>query len=187
MIVSGCAGAGKSTFGMSVALNEGILRCMSTDSVRQVMRTYDNSPALQRSSYSGDGDTVTQWLECCKVLEDSVESLIMDSLNRGVSLVMEGVHIVPSNKIIDMWKSGGGAALGCVLVVKDEAKHKELILNRGVLTGKGAEGQVKAFNRIRQIQDEMVKRAEEHDWYRIELTIQRDPVQIIEELLDLQC
>jgi 2-phosphoglycerate kinase len=45
---------GKSTFGMSVALSQGILKCISTDSAREVMRSYDDNPVLHRSSYEGD-------------------------------------------------------------------------------------------------------------------------------------
>ena len=39
ILVSGCTGTGKSTFGMEVAINQGVLKCISTDTIRQVMRT----------------------------------------------------------------------------------------------------------------------------------------------------
>ena len=80
IIITGCPGTGKSTFGMSLALEQGILKCISTDTgefkgsfficldltlmkiqlkfqymtVRAVMRSYvpeSISPPLHRSSY----------------------------------------------------------------------------------------------------------------------------------------
>lgn len=180
---SGCTGTGKSTFGMSIALNEGILKCISTDSVRQIMRTFDQTPALHRSSYSGNGDPVTQWLECCNVLEDSIESLVDDAIRRGVSIVLEGVHVVPSSKLIDKWTAAGGTALGCALVIQDADAHKDLIFRRGEITKKGAESQMKAFSRIRNIQSEMIRLAELHNWFLIEQKLEPDPIDIISELL----
>jgi len=54
ILITGCPGTGKSTFGMSLALEQGILKCISTDTVRAVMRSYvpeSISPPLHRSSY----------------------------------------------------------------------------------------------------------------------------------------
>jgi hypothetical protein len=54
ILISGGPGTGKSTFGMSLALEQGILKCISTDTVRAVMRSYvpeSISPPLHRSSY----------------------------------------------------------------------------------------------------------------------------------------
>ena len=51
ILISGCPGTGKSTFGMSLALEQGILKCISTDTVRAVMRSYvpsSISPPLHR-------------------------------------------------------------------------------------------------------------------------------------------
>ena len=99
ILISGSPGTGKSTFGMAVALDQGILKCVSTDTVRQVMRSFvaaEVSPALHRSSYAGafeGDDPVRSWRETCTVLSASVEALVDDSIARGVSLVVEGVHV----------------------------------------------------------------------------------------------
>jgi hypothetical protein len=152
---------GKSTFGMSVALSQGILKCISTDSAREVMRSYDDNPILHRSSYEGEGDPVADWKDSCAVLGTSIDALVADALKRGdlyiyiyvyiyiymyifmytciyifvcnsyvihmyeyaytftyiyihigVSLVLEGVHIIPSNVLIHKWRASGGVALG---------------------------------------------------------------------------
>lgn len=184
VLISGCTGTGKSTFGMSLALNQGILRCISTDSIRQVMRTFNDSAALHRSSYSGNGEPITQWRECCDVLGDSLQSLVKDAARRGVSIVVEGVHIVPDNTLLDLWRAQGGVALGCVLTIPDENAHRELIFKRGEITKKGAEQQMQAFSRIRHIQEEMIRLATRSNWLQIEQQLQPDPVEVIQQILD---
>lgn len=64
---------------MSVALDQGILKCISTDTIRAVMRSFvaeEISPALHRSSYAPSGhkgdDPVRSWRETCTVLGTSV-------------------------------------------------------------------------------------------------------------------
>lgn len=71
ILISGGPGTGKSTFGMSLALEQGILKCISTDTVRAVMRSYvpeSISPPLHRSSY---GEFPLVSVECSPPLLDS--------------------------------------------------------------------------------------------------------------------
>ena len=167
VLISGCTGTGKSTFGMEVAINRGILKCISTDTIRQVHRAYDNHPAVQRSSYSGSGDPIVQWKETCDVLQHSIDNIVIDALSRGTSLVLEGVHIIPSNYLLDQWVKAGGVAVGCVLCIPDAETHRQVIFKRGELTTKGAEDQLKKFDRIRAIQDEMVRLGVQNKWLLI--------------------
>lgn len=189
ILIGGCTGTGKSTFGMQTALSQGILKCVSTDTIRAVMRSFvskEISPALHRSSYAGDGDAITNWRECCTVLEGSVEALVSDAIDRGVSLVVEGVHIVPSNRLLDMWRDSGGAALGVLLTITDETSHESLIFRRGEITKKGEDKKIKAFGRIRLIQGEMVRLAEEAQWLLIEQKLEPDPIEIVMSMLKEQ-
>ena len=184
VLIAGCTGTGKSSFGMSLALGRGILRCISTDSIRQVMRTLDKSPELHRSSYSGTGDPILNWLESSEVIKESLVSVVNDALARQVSLVVEGVHIVPSSEMINNWRSKGGSALGILMTIKNEDHHRDWLYKRGEMTGKGAEKQLKAFDRIRKIQDEMIRLAKENSWLIIEQRIEPDPIDIVTNLLD---
>lgn len=187
VLIGGCPGTGKSTFGMSVALQEGILKCISTDTVRAVMRSFvpaDVSPALHRSSYSPafeQDDAVRSWKECCTVLHTSVESLVRDAIQRKTSLVVEGVHLIPSDEFINMWQEHGGVAMGCLLQVSAEDDHKELLKKRGYTTGNMEKENCKinAYARIRVIQDEMQRLADQAGWMRIEQRIEPDPLDMI--------
>jgi 2-phosphoglycerate kinase len=188
ILIGGPPGTGKSTFGMSVALDQGILKCISTDTIRAVMRSFvaeEISPALHRSSYAPSGhkgdDPVRSWRETCKVLEHSIEGLCDDALARGVSLVVEGVHVVPSRELIDRWEACGGVAIGCLLTVTDEEAHKTLLRRRGFITGnfEAEDKKIKSLERVRLIQDEMIRLGKECDWLQIEQKLEPDPLEVV--------
>ena len=168
ILISGCTGTGKSTFGMEAAITRGILKCISTDTIRQILRTQNSDRALHRSSFQGTGDPVTDWKATCRVLNLGIESIIEDSIRRGTSLVLEGVHLVPGNKYIDKWVASGGAAAGVVLSIPDADTHRKVIFRRGEMTSKGATNQIDNFPRIRAIHDEMVRIGQENQWLVIE-------------------
>ena len=56
---------------------------------------------IATSAEDGSDDPVKSWKETCKVLESSVDGLVEDAIERGVSLVLEGVSIYPSRKWVD--------------------------------------------------------------------------------------
>jgi 2-phosphoglycerate kinase len=191
VLISGSPGTGKSTFAMSVALDQGILKCISTDTIRATMRSFvspDISPALHRSSFAeafeGD-DPVRSWRETCSVLSPSVEGLIEDAMNRGTSIVVEGVHVVPNNDLIKKWEEAGGVAVGVLLQIRNEEKHKRQLRKRGTMTGviEAEEKKIAAFDRIRAIQDEMMRMARENHWIQIEQRTAPDPLELIESAL----
>lgn len=196
VIIGGCTGTGKSTFGMSVALDQDILKCVSTDTVRSVMRSFITdriSPPLHRSSYapaSDHDDPVESWKETCSVLEASIEELVTDSIRRRQGLVLEGVSITPSSKLIEIWEAAGGVAAGCLLTISNADTHKRILRRRGEFAGKDSEQKIKdeekiaSFDRIRQIQDEMIKLAQESKWILMEQKFDPDPLDIIEQQLE---
>jgi len=193
VLIGGCTGTGKSTFGMSVALDQGILKCISTDTIRGVMRSFipkNISPALHRSSYENIAgnfidDPVNSWHETVRVLDSSVEELVMDAISRRQGLVLEGVSIYPSKKLIDKWTKAGGVATGCLLTIANEETHKSMLTRRGLLAGRSSKQGLKDqekidnFDRIRTIQEEMIKLANKAEWILIEQKIEVDPLESI--------
>lgn len=191
-MIAGSPGTGKSTFGMAAALDQGILKCISTDTMRAVMRSYigdEVSPALHRSSYAatfeGD-DPVRSWMETCTCLSTSVEDIVQDAIDRQVSLVLEGVHIVPSKKLIDKWKDSGGVAIGVLLKIDEPEKHKGQLQRRGFTTGQvsNENKKIKSYDRIRAIQAEMIRLADKNDWIQIEQNGDIDPLEAMTRALE---
>jgi len=188
ILISGCTGTGKSTFGMEVAIQKGILKCISTDTIRQTLRTTESTPALHRSSFQGDGDPLKDWKETCIVLDKAIDSIVFDCLRRGTSLVLEGVHIIPDKRLIQAWNDQGGFAVGAVLTIPDPETHRKVIFRRGEQTGKGAEAQIEKFNRIRAIHDEMLHLGKVNDWLLIEQRplLAPNPLMILNEFIEGQ-
>lgn len=186
VLISGCTGTGKSTFGMEAAISRGILKCISTDTIRQILRTQNEDQALHRSSYQGTGNPINDWKATCRVLNLGIESVIDDSLRRGTSLVLEGVHLVPGNKYIDKWVKSGGAAVGVVLSIPDAELHRKVIYRRGEMTTKGANIQLDNFPRIRAIHDEMVKIGTANKWLIIEQkpNIEPSPIDLLNQKIN---
>lgn len=186
-MISGSPGTGKSTFGMSVALDQGILKCISTDTIRAVMRSFvgeDVSPALHRSSYAaafeGD-DPVRSWKETCICLSKSVDNIVQDAIDRQVSLVLEGVHVLPSSDLLQKWEQNGGVATGVLLKIEKEEKHKAQLQRRGFATGNmtNESKKIESYERIRAIQEEMICLAKENNWIQIEQRTEVDPLDLI--------
>lgn len=189
ILISGCTGAGKSTFGVALAAKLGISRVVSTDSVRSILRSALSEtahPALYRSSY-GEGDTsniISNWKECCEVLQPAIISLLDDSLLRGTSLILEGVHIVPQSTLLDRWKIDGGRAVGCLLTVSEETAHRKLLMERATTTQSiTAPNQLRHFDRIRDIQTEMIRLAEGVDWKKLNQYEITRPMNLVNEFL----
>jgi 2-phosphoglycerate kinase len=140
---------------------------------------------LATSAEDGSDDPVKSWKETCKVLESSVDGLVEDAIERGVSLVLEGVSIYPSRKWVDKFTEAGGTACGVLLVVSKEETHKNLLLKRGFMTGNtGAEQKkLKSFDRVRLIQDEMISAAKDSGWVIIEQRVDPDPLDVVADAL----
>ena len=139
------------------------------------------------SSDDGTDNPVKTWIETCKVLDSSVEGIVDDAIQRGVSLVLEGVSIQPSRKWIDKFTAAGGTACGVLLVVSNEATHKNMLLKRGFMTGnKGAEEKkLNSFDRVRLIQDEMIRSTKESDWLLIEQQVDPNHLDVVADELHM--
>ena len=169
LLIAGATGTGKSTASIKIAQREGFQRIVSTDNIREVLRSVDvdeSNLALHRSSYSL-GETkepVQDWLDTCQVLEEAILATIAKSRREGFDLVIEGVHIVPSERILRSWTESGGFAMGVVMVVHDENLHQGMFVEREKNTYRKAERYIANLQRIRSIQDGLIERAKIANW-----------------------
>ena len=44
--------------------------------------------------------------------------------------MIEGVHIVPSDRLLRAWREGGGIAVGLLMQVESEEKHRQMLKSR---------------------------------------------------------
>lgn len=170
VMIGGITGVGKSTLASSLAHESGIHRIVSTDAIREVMRTMSDDSALHRSSFSkGEtGDAVLDWEDTCKAVESGVQATIDRSRREGIDLILEGVHLIPDSRLIDRWRESGGIAIGVLLVVNDLDKHADRIREREATSFRPAERYIAAQSRMMDIQQVMSDKATVSRWHLVE-------------------
>lgn len=146
VLIGGTTGVGKSTIATEVAHRLGINRFVSTDSIREVMRaifTKELMPALHASAFEawrslrvpvpqGANLVVLGFREQAAVVTSGVKALIERSMEEGVSLVIEGVHLVPG--YIDPSDFPGARIVQILIAVEDEDAHRSHFYIREVQT-----------------------------------------------------
>jgi len=136
VLIGGTTGVGKSTIATEVAHRLGINRISSTDSIREVMRaifTKDLMPAIYESAFSawrglrvpvpqGANPVVVGFREQSAVVNTGVKALISRAAHEGISMVIEGVHIVPG--YLDLHQFESVRVVQLVVGVDDEQSHR---------------------------------------------------------------
>ncbi len=189
LVIAGATGVGKSTAAVAVAQRGGFTRVMSTDAIREIMRATDeerNVPALHRSSFSkGDsGEPVLDWNETCLAVEAGIMATMERARREGIDLLIEGVHMVPSARLVRAWEEAGGVALGIVMVVDEENAHLSMLKSRDAHSYRRADRYVANFRRIRAIQDGLIERAKIANWAIVDPTRVDSDVERIYTLLN---
>ena len=187
LIICGTSGVGKSTMSTSLASSLGLAKIASTDTIREVLRTQISStarPALHRSSFEPAGGSATEdWKETVQALSEGVLAVIERAISKGTDLLLEGVHYVPNKEVIDLWREAGGVAIGVVLYVSSEERHRGMIANREKHNGKKADHYLGNLDRIREIQEELVLSGSEFGWLVIDPTKESDSTRLISSSL----
>ncbi|MBK00589.1 MAG: hypothetical protein CMB48_06570 [Euryarchaeota archaeon] len=191
LILAGVNGVGKSTLSMEVAENLKIKRVVSTDSIREVLRSNIDSlesPELHRSTFSvgRHKHPIYDWEDCSNILSDGINAIIDKSRREGVDLVLEGVHIKPDNEIIRKWEEGGGVAIGVILYVHNEENHKQMLISREKETWRNAERYLSSFEKIRKIQNGILDFGKPLNWKTIDLSTGVNAIDEISHWFDLE-
>ena len=184
LIIAGTSGVGKSTLSARVASALGFSKIVSTDTIRETLKTQfdrDKMPALHRSSFEPAGSGVIEdWNQTVEVLSEAVTAVVRRAAAKSSDLVLEGVHIIPNGEILAQWRSSGGEACGIVLRVDDENIHQDFIRSREKHNSKGVTHYLGNLDRIREIQNQMVSDAEKSGWLSMDASTDRNSIRIIE-------
>ena len=108
ILIGGASGVGTSSMAFELASRIGIKNLISTDMIREVMRkiiSNDLSPVIHKSSFNAYESIRTPTIRLDPIIEGfinhvdvvtvGVEAIIERSLKEGISIIIEGVHIVP--------------------------------------------------------------------------------------------
>jgi len=177
VLIGGATGVGKSTIAAQVAERLGVVRIISTDSIREVMRAFFSEslmPAIHYSSYeagkavriplgSGFNPNMVGFMEQVEMVNVGVLAILDRAIEERTSMVIEGVHMVPG-----MLASAGAKErmsevllLPMVVAVRDPYLHRSHFLVREQQTsGRRAIARYLAgFQDIRKIQEFILDRA----------------------------
>jgi len=169
VVIGGATGSGKSRVATEVAHRLGITRVTSTDVIRQTMRAFFSEefmPSIHFSSFeAGDafpGDWADRliggFLEQTRDVLVGVRAALDRALHEGLSMVLEGVHLVPGMVPTSLERT---VLVQCVLAIEDEEAHARHFWIRDSAS-EGTRPLAKYLERfpdIRRIQQFLVERA----------------------------
>ena len=169
LLVGGGTGTGKSTVGTEAAHRLGITRVTSTDFVRQTMRAFFSKefmPSIHYSSFEAGDAIAGDWpdrlvggfVEQTRNVLVGVRAALDRALQEGLSMVIEGVHLVPGMLPTALERT---VLVQCVLAVEDEDAHaRHFWIRDSASEGVRPLGKyLERFGDIRRIQRFLVERA----------------------------
>jgi 2-phosphoglycerate kinase len=192
VLIGGSTGAGKSAVATEVAHRLGITRLTSTDFLRQAMRAFfapEVVPSIHLSSFEA-GESVTAEFQVDRTVEGFVDqarnvlvgvrALLERAVTERLSMVLEGVHLVPG--LIPSIE-GRALVVSCLLTVDDELEHVYRFLSRqGITDNRGASRYLRSLDNIRSIEQFLARQAEEHG---VTLIVNRKLETTIDQVIDL--
>ena len=142
VLIGGTTGVGKSTIATTVAGRLGIVRIVSTDAIREVMRgifTREMMPSLHSSSFDvgrvlpdlpGSVDPVIAgFRQQVQAVSVGVSQVIRRAVLEGTDLIVEGAHLVPGAVAVPAKEEAVIAPM--VITVDDEQIHRSHFVARG--------------------------------------------------------
>jgi 2-phosphoglycerate kinase len=175
ILIGGTTGVGKSTLATTIAHRLGIVRIISTDAIRQVMRAFFSEtfmPAIHYSSFDADeavripvgrglDSHILGFVEQIEAVNVGVTAIVERATSEKTGMVIEGVHLVPGFTAMHSWENA--LVLPMVVVVRDKELHRAhfLVRDRETDGRRPYQRYLDNFEEIRKIQDFILSRAEE--------------------------
>lgn len=172
ILLGGATGVGKSTIATNLATRLGITRVVSTDAVRQVLRsafTEEMFPTLYTSSFDA-GDAVRQpiphsgdrliigFREQAAAVAVGAQALIDRAIEEGTDIIIEGAHLVPG--FLEQVESEEAVIVPLLVTIEDKELHRShFYLRAREPRGRTSDRYLTAFKKIRLIQKYMIDSA----------------------------
>ncbi|MFY9587829.1 MAG: ATP cone domain-containing protein [Actinomycetota bacterium] len=136
ILIGGGTGVGKSTIATQLAARLGIVRIISTDAIREVMKgvfSQDIMPTLHTSSFNaddvvreplpkGDDAVLVGFREQVSAVAVGIKALIERAVMEGTDVIIEGAHVVPG--FVRPESVSGAVMVHLVVAVEDEDLHR---------------------------------------------------------------
>ncbi len=175
VLIGGAPGTGKSTLAAELAYRLGIRRLVSSDAIREALRSLVSpqlSPRLHQSSFNawrtellpGEDETpgrkrvIRGYQAQAQQLSAALTAIVERSIHESISLVIEGVHLLPGILPIE---TKDALIVPLILAVPDQDMHRHYFELRDGQTNKRRQKQtyLKYFAEIRMIHDFIIERA----------------------------
>ena len=165
ILIGGATGVGKSTVATQLASRLGITRSISTDAVREVLRsafTAEMFPTLYSSSFEADkavrqpiphsGDRlIIGFREQAAAVAVGARALIDRAINEGTDLIMEGAHLVPG--FLEGVESEKALIVSLLITIEDEELHRSHFYWRARdVSRRSGDRYLSNFKKIRRLQ-----------------------------------
>jgi len=179
VLIGGAPGVGKSTIAAEFAYRLGIGRLVSTDSVREALRSLisrELSPVLHASTFTAwkaellpeesEGlnpnpkRVIRGFMSQVRMLHPAVDGIISRTLSEASSLVLEGVHLVPGTSMAQEAEPDA-QVIRLLLVVEDEQSHRDhfAVRERQTASKRMEQAYVRHFREVRLLQDYLMDQA----------------------------
>lgn len=180
ILVGGTTGVGKSTIATQLAARIGITRIISTDAVREVMRSLFSErimPTLHTSSFEAheairgpvprsSDPVIVGFEQQVRTVSVGIEALIERSVLEGTDLILEGAHLVPGFVESPPWAppwEDKAVLVPIVITVDDEDVHRSHFFLREQEAGqRNVERYLTHFSDIRKVQKYIRAAAQHH-------------------------
>ncbi len=165
ILIGGGTGVGKSTLATQLAARLGIVRIISSDAIREVMKgvfTPEIMPALFASSFNademlkerlerGEDAVLVGFRQQVSAVAVGVNALIQRAVMEQTDLIIEGAHVVPG--FIKPEDGHRAVVVQMVVTVDDEALHRSHFYVRAHESrARPVERYLQHFGNIRRIQ-----------------------------------
>lgn len=176
ILIGGASGVGTSSMAFELANRLGLKNIISTDMIREVMRkiiSKELNPVIHKSSFDAYESirtpairvdtTIEGFISHVDVVNVGIEAIVERSIKEGISIIIEGVHVVPGFIREDLINKGNIIML--TLIVEDEEMHKQRFYSRcrQPWVKRSLDHYMDNFDTIRKTQDFLISQANIHN------------------------
>lgn len=190
LVLGGAPGVGKSTISTRLAVRFGITRIVTTDTIREVLRTVIPStvlPELHVSTYESVGtgaDPAEVYVRQARVVGGGLVSVVRRLMTERRSVIVEGVHLLPGELVSRLGDHPSRPVIiELLLTLHDQDAHRaQLAARRAGEPERGGQRSLDQFATIRTLHDLLVTRARTAGVETLDLGA---PARLSERLLEL--